>query len=175
MELMPTVQLLGNLGEFIGAILVVATLIYLAAQVRQNATLIGLNSYQIVIERYAGQIAAVLQDPDKLAVFREGLNSFDALARDDQAQFHSLLVTMISGYRHTQKLVEMGVVSEGDIAEQKRDMARIFKCRGVTEWRKSLNLEPDVLAGIDALMDDVRGDADAVPLNEGLRFLESPS
>lgn len=174
MELMSTAQLLGNIGEFIGAILVVASLIYLAAQVRQNATLIGLNSYQIVIERYAGQIATVLQDPQKLAIFRAGLNSFDSLGRDEQAQFHSLLVTTISGYRHTLKLAQMGVVSEDDIAEQKRDIARIFKCRGVAEWRQSLALEAGTLADIDALLDTLRGDAEAVPLNEGLRFLTLP-
>jgi hypothetical protein len=37
MSFMDTAQLLGNLGEFIGAIVIVATLIYLALQVRQNS------------------------------------------------------------------------------------------------------------------------------------------
>ncbi len=36
MNLMDTAQLLGNFGEFFGAIAVVATLIYLATQIRQN-------------------------------------------------------------------------------------------------------------------------------------------
>ena len=36
MTLMDTAQLLGNFGEFFGAIAVVATLIYLALQIRQN-------------------------------------------------------------------------------------------------------------------------------------------
>ena len=36
MSYMETAQLLGNLGEFLGAIAVVATLIYLGIQVRQN-------------------------------------------------------------------------------------------------------------------------------------------
>ena len=36
MTLMETAQLLGNFGEFFGAIAVVATLIYLAIQVRQS-------------------------------------------------------------------------------------------------------------------------------------------
>jgi len=37
MTLMDTAQLLGNVGEFIGAIVIVATLIYLAMQIRQNS------------------------------------------------------------------------------------------------------------------------------------------
>ena len=36
MDLMSTAQLLGNFGEFFGAIAVVATLVYLAFQIRQN-------------------------------------------------------------------------------------------------------------------------------------------
>ena len=36
MTLMETAQLLGNFGEFFGAIAVVATLIYLALHIRQN-------------------------------------------------------------------------------------------------------------------------------------------
>ncbi len=36
MTLMETAQLLGNFGEFFGAVAVVATLAYLAVQIRQN-------------------------------------------------------------------------------------------------------------------------------------------
>ena len=36
MDLMDTAQLLGNFGEFVAAIGVVATLAYLAVQIRQN-------------------------------------------------------------------------------------------------------------------------------------------
>jgi hypothetical protein len=44
MDLMSTAQLLGNFGEFFGAIAVVVTLAYLAFQVRQNSTQVRLNS-----------------------------------------------------------------------------------------------------------------------------------
>ena len=36
MDLLSTAQLLGNFGEFVGAIAVVVTLFYLAAQVKQS-------------------------------------------------------------------------------------------------------------------------------------------
>ncbi len=36
MTMMETAQLLGNFGEFVGAIAVVATLMYLAFQIRQS-------------------------------------------------------------------------------------------------------------------------------------------
>jgi hypothetical protein len=55
MNLLDTAQLLGNIGEFVGAFVVVATHIYLAVQIRQNSSQIALNSHQIATERYAGQ------------------------------------------------------------------------------------------------------------------------
>ena len=41
-------QLLGNFGEFVGAIAVVVTLVYLAVQVRQNTHALELNQRTII-------------------------------------------------------------------------------------------------------------------------------
>ena len=49
MDLMETAQLLGNFGEFFGAIAVVVTLAYLAVQLRQN-TLSNKSTYQLQIQ-----------------------------------------------------------------------------------------------------------------------------
>jgi len=46
MDLMSTSQLLGNFGEFFGAIAVVVTLIYLAGQLRQNTKALRSASYE---------------------------------------------------------------------------------------------------------------------------------
>jgi hypothetical protein len=43
MDLQSTAQLLGNIGEFVGSIMVVVTLVYLALQVRQSKGLLEEN------------------------------------------------------------------------------------------------------------------------------------
>ncbi len=58
MDLQATVQLLGNVGEFVGSIAIVVTLVYLAIQIRQSsrsATLIA--SQGIRVERMTWFIA----------------------------------------------------------------------------------------------------------------------
>ena len=50
MDLMNTAQLLGNFGEFVGAIAVVATLLYLAIQIRHNTRATEAGTMQSVIE-----------------------------------------------------------------------------------------------------------------------------
>lgn len=51
MDLMSAAQLLGNFGEFVGAIAVVVTLFYLAAQVRQNRVSVDANTRALEDER----------------------------------------------------------------------------------------------------------------------------
>jgi hypothetical protein len=45
-------EALGNLGDFIGGIAVVATLVYLALQVRQNTAALRTASWQAVVAAY---------------------------------------------------------------------------------------------------------------------------
>jgi small basic protein len=78
-------QLLGNYGEFVGAIAVVATLIYLASQIRQNTKALRSSTYEAYANsgtaindymgRHAEEISAVLGDLDSLIDrVREGLS-----------------------------------------------------------------------------------------------------
>ena len=46
-------QLLGNYGEFVGAIAVVATLGYLSVQVRANARITAMDARQGVLDRFS--------------------------------------------------------------------------------------------------------------------------
>ena len=50
MNLMDTAQLLGNFGEFVGAIAVAVTLVFLVVQVRQNTKMLRSNIYASWVE-----------------------------------------------------------------------------------------------------------------------------
>jgi hypothetical protein len=52
MDLQSTAQLLGNIGEFVGSIMVVVTLVYLALQVRQSKGLLEENRRIALIQAY---------------------------------------------------------------------------------------------------------------------------
>ncbi len=48
MELMDAANLLGDLGDFVGAVAVVVTLVYLTVQLRQNTAALRSNSWQAI-------------------------------------------------------------------------------------------------------------------------------
>ena len=70
MDLMSTAQLLGNFGEFFGAIAVFVTLVYLAAQIRQNTRSLKSASYQAAISSMSEMARAAGTDVDVARVVR---------------------------------------------------------------------------------------------------------
>ena len=61
MTIMEIAQLLGNLGEFFGAIAVVATLGYLAVQIRQNTRSMDENRRLAIAQGYETRSTIVAQ------------------------------------------------------------------------------------------------------------------
>ena len=165
-------QLLGNYGEFVGAIAIVVTLIYLAVQIRQNSKQIRLTSIQTANEKFAALITDSLQDPVRLEAFRDGLENYSSLQLEQQALFHSLVFNSITVYKNNAELFRAGVLPADTLMEQKVDIARILACPGTKEWSESLNFEPEVRAAWDAeLADIVDSTGNPRPLNEVVPFL----
>jgi hypothetical protein len=172
MDLVTTAQVLGNFGEFFGAIAVVATLVYLAVQIRQNSTQVRLNSIQVSIERWSGMISSVLDDPERFAMWRDGLEHYSSLAPEQQAQFHAQMMRGMTAYTHNLERVESGVLPREIWQNQRLDLARILKCPGTKQWMESLVLEAGEQAQFAAFLNTiVEADSDVVPLNQGLPFL----
>lgn len=83
MDLMSTAQLLGNFGEFVGAIAVVGSLIYLAIQVKHAKSATERNSEIILAQNYQSRSEAAQKafisaaDSDHLAPLMAKIGSYD--------------------------------------------------------------------------------------------------
>lgn len=74
-------QILGNLGEFVGALAVVATLIYLAIQVRHSAKLLEINNEASKENARFARAAAIDRHSDVVSRWRGRLIESEAVAR----------------------------------------------------------------------------------------------
>jgi hypothetical protein len=165
-------QLLGNLGEFFGAIAVVVTLIYLAIQIRQNSAQLRINSYQVSTERNRNLRDNVLADPENFSWFKAGLESYRQLDPASQAQFHTHMNGLIEALQTNLVLSNAGVLPENVLIRQRREAASILKCPGSIEWANSFNLPPKARERWNSHIEDiVSDDAEVPPLNEQLPFL----
>ena len=160
---------IGAIGEILGAIAVVATLIYLTVQLRQNSLQIRLGSSQTAASNYSGRVIQVLSDPVSLSVFRNGLRSFSALTPDEQARFHATMLGFQTTFTTNRELYLEGVISESLFSGWADDWVRILKCAGAKEWW-------DMYGNADAehrtYVEKLVSESNQPPLNEVVPFLQ---
>ena len=92
MDLMSTAQLLGNIGEFAGAIAVVITLGYVAVQIRQSTRVAGAEAIQGLIESHRASIRVALQNPELNDLLGIGANDYQILNQSDKNRFAVYLI-----------------------------------------------------------------------------------
>ena len=78
-------QLLGNYGEFVGSIAVLATLIYLAFQIRQNNNLASGSAQRELMTGFQDNLDRARSAPK---LFQYGLRDFENLSNVDQLEFN---------------------------------------------------------------------------------------
>ncbi len=74
-----TLEDLGNLGEFLSAIAVVVSLVYLAIQIRQNTTAVRNSTFQEAIRDQISGIDQLNPNPELNRIFYDGMRAFETL------------------------------------------------------------------------------------------------
>ncbi len=81
---------LGDLGDFIGGVAVVGSLLYVGLQVRQSNTLNQAESVRAFVRDYNAFLMQ-LRDLEFTDIFRRGSTDFASLTRSEQTQVHLVL------------------------------------------------------------------------------------
>jgi hypothetical protein len=89
---------LGSLGEFVGAVAVVLSLVYLAVQIRQNTRSTRASMIQAVYSQASSFSALLGGNLQAARVWRIGLTSPDELNEDETWQFISLATGMFRSF-----------------------------------------------------------------------------
>ena len=92
MTLMDTAQLLGSVGDFVGAILIAVTLIYLAVQVRQNTRALHTQSRQAALSCSQVEMLAAVEHPDISLALLRGVNG---LSPEENIKVHFWLALVM--------------------------------------------------------------------------------
>ena len=82
---------LAAIGQLLSSVGVIATLVYLAVQIRQNSTLLASSLADSTRDAQSELTRLLASDREALRVFWAGLNDRSALTELDRQQFDSLL------------------------------------------------------------------------------------
>ena len=88
-----TIQDLGSIGEFVAAIVVVITLIFLTVQTRQNTQAVKNSTALSGLQFWTDFAARIAHDPEMTDLYVRGMLSFTTLTPDDKVRFDLLAVT----------------------------------------------------------------------------------
>ncbi len=152
---------LGAIGELVGGVAVIASLIYVGLQVRQSNQINRAESVRAFVRDYNTYLYKIL---DNESVFRAGGADFAALSPGDQSKVHLLLLSQFmlglgDSVASPKRGDEFSSFIDGSIALG----TKIFR-----EWWDHfrgwpLDIAPEYVARLEALAPDAEKLADTMP------------
>ena len=103
----------GNIGEFIGAVVVIVSLGYLALQIRQNTRAVQTSTYQSVFDASYRVPELILAHPHLERVYRVGRKNLSQLTDEERPQFRLLIDQFINVFKTMFLQYERGTLDEG--------------------------------------------------------------
>jgi hypothetical protein len=92
-----TIEDLGNSGEFLAALATLATLIYLAVQIKQNTKVVQSSSVDSLMSNVQGNISLIGSTKENADVYFRGLADFNTLPEPDGTQFMIMITSIFNG------------------------------------------------------------------------------
>jgi hypothetical protein len=138
---------IGAVGEILGAGAVVATLAYLAIQVRQTNRSAKTSSQQAVFTNFLGLTADLINDNDTIAIIRKGFASWTELTPDEQATIHNYWATLFGHLSMAYTLFREGVLDHETYIGFENNAVSALREPGLADWWKlaSRNFNPPLV------------------------------
>ena len=140
-------QMLGNYGEFVGAIAVVVTLAYLSVQIRQNSRTVEesvralrLNAADSTVESFS-RYRERLSRPEVAALFVKGIDDYFSLNEPERVQFGAVMDEYFFTYWSVFRRREEGTYEREDWNAHVNAIRQVLSRPGAADWwseRKSV-------------------------------------
>jgi hypothetical protein len=108
---------IGAVAELLGAIGVIASLIYVATQIRRNTSAENANAYQSIMNSWH-QSTALLLDSSNRATYLKALQHYGDLSEDERLQFHVQASQMLDRFESMLHFKFLGVTDKVHPADQ---------------------------------------------------------
>ena len=125
---------LGNIGDFIGGIAVVITLLYLAHQVRQNTKSTHSASYQAIVSSMSVFSRELAFEPERSELFIKGLLNPDELTDSERTRFSLLMTSYFRSMENIHFQYESGAIPDDVWQGWSYRIAVSVQAPGCTKW-----------------------------------------
>ena len=162
-----TISELGSLGELVGALATVATLLYLAIQIRANTLATKRQALDDTIDRVIGWARHVAATPEHLNCWIKGNESFEKLSVEDQLRFTALNMEIFGAAEASLEAAKFGGVKPETVGAITGIVAQLSLNKGTWEWweinGRHLFAE-DFARKVDEIGEDSRANGQHLPV-----------
>lgn len=136
MTLAEWAQLLGNIGEFVGAIAVVATLAYLSVQIRQNSRVVEAATSNSVT-RSRNELNMLLATHQEFSeVLLAGHQDYESLNREQRQRFNAYIFAMLNSHEDQYIHELKGFAAPGQWESARDFLTAFFSNENMKHWWK---------------------------------------
>jgi len=126
---------LGAIGEIVGAIGVILSLLYLASQVRSNSRQLRHASAQAVLDKLNGLIGQLAFTAGAGDVWTRGLSGLDALHDDEEiVRFSSMMLQAFWAYEEVLHYRNAGLIEDWAWTHSKAPVEHFMRTPGFQQW-----------------------------------------
>ena len=129
-----TIQALGSIGEFVGSVLLLVSVIYLAIQVRQNSRTIANTAFLDVVREGNRLEETYLEDPERALIMKRGAEDLSSLSERERIVFDTIWGISLRNYTSVVVLENTGVLAKDEISAVYERMYRGYKSESMQNW-----------------------------------------
>ena len=146
-------EALGNIGDFLGGVGVLVTLLYLASQIRQNSQSVRNAAAESVFQALIANIQTAASSPQLARVIALGQSDIESLTEDERAQF---ILWMYGWFRMLERAYvhyRAGYVDEGEWKGHEQNLASVMRSDAVQRWwaARKLYFGPEFASYVNSL------------------------
>ena len=143
-------RLLGNYGEFVGAVAVVLTLIYLAVQVRQNTNTIAGSTEMDLAREMTAWHARITADPELIQLYEKGASN-EPMSDSEMTRYRWVAAELIWLYEGAYKQHLRALISNNTWESIVTAIVGLLRGHVLSAWWESRTsaLSPEFVAYID--------------------------
>ena len=148
----------GSIAELLGAIGVIASLIYLATQIRQSREQMRAATYQQMHEQLTERASWASQSPEIEQAVRLGMADFERLSEEDAFRFVLWATGFLMACENAHYQYRVGMLEEDRWRVHRASLKAIFSNPGLAQWWRSNPAMPSWSPAFSALVEEILGE-----------------
>ena len=162
------IEALGNIGDFVGGIGVVVTLLYLAVQIRASRLQALTEDTTNAVDRWLNSQIKWLQTDESVNLMRRAFNDYENLTPEEKGRFAGYMFELNASYQAALNLNGKGLLDSRQFSAIERAMAAHMKCPGAQGWWKEM--KPHWPEYVAQRMDQIVAEYSGPPFSEAFSF-----